>query len=114
MVPSLPLLLALIVLMASHGRPCYRLRSKTTPTLVPGLEEVAAAEAAVAAEGGDDVCFSLPMTVKRKHIHYTHVATADPLHVQPAAFTRQSFYEHIERLYAEAYPTEAGKSHTLT
>ena len=51
----------------------FRLRTKTC------LPHVVAARAALAAERGDaDVLLPLSTSVKRKHVHYTFVHTANP------------------------------------
>ena len=44
-------------------------------------------------------------SVKRKHVHYTHVRTNNPSHKQPCSFTRAEFWAYVEELYKEAYPT---------
>ena len=45
--------------------------------------------AALGAEGGDDDLIPLAMGVKRKHMHWTHIRTHNPQHVQPSSMTRQ-------------------------
>ena len=54
--------------------PKYRFRSKGN------LAQMAAAKAALAAECDDDEIMSLPTTVKRKHVHWTHTRTHNPEH----------------------------------
>ena len=49
---------------------------------------------------------SMPTTVKRKHVHYTHIRTNDPSHVQPSAFSREGFFLYLKKLYEEVYPTK--------
>jgi len=65
---------------------------------------LAVVAAALAAEGEADALPGLPTTVKRKHVHFTHVRTAQPGHRQPETFTRAEFWEHLRQVYAEAYP----------
>ena len=62
-----------------------RLRAKTPamPSLPAGLHA-----AALAAEQEDDSLEPLAATVKRKHVHYAHVRTGDPSHVQPHQMSR--------------------------
>ena len=48
----------------------------------------------------------MPTTVKRKHVHYTHIRTNDPSHVQPSAFSREGFFLYLKKLYEEVYPTQ--------
>ena len=44
---------------------------------------------------------------KRKHMHWVLVRTNDPSHRQPNTFTRQSVWEHLVKVYKEAYPEPA-------
>jgi hypothetical protein len=60
-------------------------------------------QAAVDAEGDKQLAL-LPVTVKRKHVHWTHVRTHDPKHVQPSSLTRKGFWGHLSKCYAEVYP----------
>ena len=116
--------------MSVHGAIKFRLRQKTSLPQVPGLPvqptvsvrlrtktclaHVAAARAALAAERGDeDVLVPLSTTVKRKHVHYTFVHTANPQNKQPSDFTRKQYYAHLEKCYAEAYPCNASRSGIL-
>lgn len=70
------------------------------PVAAPEQHIVAAAEVAAAAVSAEAcVEASLPTTVKRKHMHYTHVRTFDENHIQPEALTRAEFYEHLEQCY---------------
>lgn len=77
-------------------KPSKRLTGKTN------VEQERAALAALAAE----MIPSMPSTVKRKHVHYTHIKTNDPTHVQPSAFSREGFYLYLQKLYEETYPTQ--------
>ena len=43
-------------------------------------------------------------TVRRMHVHYTHVSTNDSNHVQPGDMTREQFWNHLAKVYAEVYP----------
>jgi hypothetical protein len=57
---------------------------------------------ALAAEGFEDLPL-LPATVKRKHVHWTHVRTHGPW-VQPSDMSRAEFWQHLVRCYKECYP----------
>ena len=57
---------------------------------------------ALAAEGFEDQPLLAP-TVKRKHVHWTHVRTFGNW-VQPSQMTREEFWLHLEKCYKEAYP----------
>ena len=82
----------------------FRLRTKTC------LPHVAATRAALAAEqGDDDVLVPMSTSVKRNHVHYTFVHTANPAYKQPHEFTRKQYYEHLEKCYAEAYPCNGSR-----
>ena len=86
-----------------------RLRAKTPamPSLPAGLHA-----AALAAEQEDDSLEPLAATVKRKHVHYTHVRTGDPGHVQPDQMSRRQFWEHLVKVYAEVYPSSSQETKT--
>ena len=43
-------------------------------------------------------------TARRTNMHFTHVRARDPSHVKPSSLTRQEAWEHLERVYKEAYP----------
>jgi energy-coupling factor transporter ATP-binding protein EcfA2 len=58
---------------------------------------------ALDAEDEDEPGF-LAATVKRKHVHWTHVTTQDPDHKQPSEFTREAFWLHLAKCYKEVYP----------
>lgn len=95
------------------------------PTQVAGAEELLAARVAVLAQlepvlpvapvvapavlaalAAEEELPALVRTVKRKHVHYTHVRTHDPTHHQPESFSRAGFWEHLEKVYLEAYPVK--------
>ena len=69
-----------------------------------------AAQAALSAECLDDALPELATTVKRKHVHYTHVRTTDPNNAQPDIMTRKQVWAHMEKVYKEAYPVQSGSS----
>lgn len=56
---------------------------------------------------------SLDDTVRRKHIHWTHVHTNDLAHQQPESFSREGFWEHLCKVYAEVYPEVANESGSI-
>ena len=47
---------------------------------------------------------ALDSTVKRRCIHYTHVRTFSTSDIQPDQMTREDLWEHLLRVYSEAYP----------
>jgi hypothetical protein len=49
---------------------------------------------------------------KRKCVHFTHYRTNNPEHVQPGSMTRQQFWQHLERVFKEAYPDPAKATST--
>ena len=116
--------------MSVHGAIKFRLRQKTSVPQLPvmavqdavnvrlrvktSLPHVAAARAAIAAERGDeDVLVPLSTSVKRKHVHWTFVRTANPEYKQPCDFTRKQYYQHLEKCYAEVYPCNGSRSGIL-
>ena len=89
-----------------------RLRCKTNPATA--LAQQAAfkqvvgqlLDEALQAEGPsqDNELGALPADARRSHIHWTHVSTNDPAHVQPGQFSRPDFWLHLEKVYQETYP----------
>ena len=73
--------------------------------VVPVLGELVAPDVAAALVAEEELP-ALVATVKRKHIHYTHVRTHDPSHRQPDSFTRAEFWAHLVKVYLEAYPVK--------
>ena len=57
-----------------------------------------------ALEAEDEEPALLATTVKRKHVHWTHVRTHKAEHKQPSEFTREQFWAHLARCYKEVYP----------
>ena len=82
-------------------QPRRRIRGKTPPLH-------AAAEAAAASALQAEVASArpelLPPGVKRKHVHYTFVRTHGGQYQQPAAFSRDGFFQLLLAAYREAYP----------
>lgn len=58
----------------------------------------------MAAQDDDVEVGFVPATVKRKHVHWTHVHTSDPNHIQPGTMTRSEFWQHLAKCYEEVYP----------
>ena len=56
---------------------------------------------------------ALDENAQRKHVHYTHVRTDNVEDVQPAAFTRQAFWQHLEKVYRDVYPEAANPSGSI-
>ena len=75
-----------------------RLRGKQGPSGQAGDGALAAELQAV------DGLAALPADARRQHVHWTMVATHSDQDVQPAALTRQGFWQHLLRCYQEAYP----------
>lgn len=61
---------------------------------------------AVSDEGWSEMTSLLP-DARRKHMHWVLVRTKDPSHKQPHTFTRQTFWEHLVKVYKEVYPEAA-------
>ena len=87
---------------AVEAAPARRRKNGKQP-LNPDELARAVARAALAEAVGDGG-LALPSGARRKCVHYTHVRTWDISHVQPCEMTREAFWRHLERCYAEAYP----------
>ena len=100
-----------------HELTCRRHSSKSPPTAADLSRDRAMASPhallseALAAEGLDDLPL-LPATVKRKHIHWTHVRTHEPW-VQPCEMTRAPFWKHLEVCYKECYPCDGSETGSI-
>ena len=83
--------------------PRQRLRGKqAAPNAAAKLQLAGRVVAdALDAERGADDEKPLPHTVKRQHVHYTHVRTFDAKHVQPRAMAREDLWQHLERVCKE-------------
>ena len=78
----------------------------------PAFGPAAGHAAAIADEGWSELV-ALSADVRRKHIHWTHVRTSDPAHVQPGQLSRQEFWAHLERVYREVYPEPGNRSGSI-
>ena len=78
-------------------------------------EKVLAAMLAEALDAEEDADEPGPLasTVKRKHIHWTFVETANPQNKQPLDFSRAELYAHIEKCYKEVYPRDDSPTGTI-
>ena len=56
---------------------------------------------------------ALQTSVRRKHIHWTHVRTHDAAHRQPDTFTKQAFWDHLLQVYKDVYPEQANPSGSI-
>ena len=75
---------------------CRRLSGKQ-PTL--------AVYAALRAEGFTEADMAkLGLDARRFHVHYTHVRTSNPNDVQPHQMTNEQLWDHLVKVYREAYP----------
>ena len=68
------------------------------PDANPQAAAVAVA-AAIDAECADDKLTPLTVTVKRQHVHYTHVRTHNADHVQPHQLSREGFAASFSRRF---------------
>ena len=68
--------------------------------------------AAIADEGWSELV-ALSPDARRKHIHWTHVRTMDPAHIQPGHLSREEFWAHLERVYKDVYPEPANRSGSI-
>ena len=89
-----------------------RLRQKTSAVARLGPEAVEIArnahvDAALAEVSGEAL---LQAGVKRKNINWTHVRTFNPAWVQPEQLSKQQFWEHLEKLYADQACTRVTRS----
>ena len=74
------------------------------------LQPTPAVYAALRAEGFTEVDLAkLGLDARRFHVNYTHVRTNNPNDVQPHQMTNQQFWDHLVKVYREAYP-DAGRS----
>ena len=91
-----------------------RLRKKQAPPPMYSVPQPSsdAGERAVAAEGWAEVV-ALSEDAQRQHVHYTHVRTKKAGDKQPGHFTRQGFWEHLVRVYAEVYPEPANPTSSV-
>ena len=85
----------------------YRLRAKTPPAVVPPP-----ALRAIADEGWSELT-SLDESMRRKHVHWTHVRTGQPAHRQPDTLTREEFWHLLVDAYKDIYPEEANKTGSI-
>lgn len=44
---------------------------------------------------------------RRKHVHWVHVKTDNPSHLQPETFTKEQFWQHMCKVYKDVYPERA-------
>ena len=61
---------------------------------------------ALADEGWSELT-GLSEDTKRKHMHWVHVRTHNPLHRQPDSFTREAFWSFLRAVYKDVYPEVA-------
>ena len=103
------------VAAVASGAPTRRLSKKTSSAVIQAKAAVARSLcAALAAEASaDDDLVPLTASARRTHVHWTHVQTRDPAHVQPASMTRQAFWEHLAKVYAEVYPDASSETGSI-
>ena len=87
-----------------------RVKQSAPHILPPGANPVH--DAAIAGEGWSELV-ALSPDARRKHIHWTHVRTHNPSHVQPNQMTRKEFWAHLERVYKDVYPEAANKTGSI-
>ena len=91
--------------------PHRRVRSKKPATAhLPRVHRTAEeqatawADAAIAVETDDTP--DLSKGAKRQCIHWTHVRTFNPAWVQPEQVSKRDFWNHLVKIYKEAYPVK--------
>ena len=72
----------------------------------------AAACAALADEAWSELT-ALSEDSRRKHVHWVHVRTQNPEHRQPDSFSREGFWQHLCRVYADTYPRPENPSGSI-
>ena len=99
----------MVPVVASTGAPLAKRTRYTGKTSDPTrvCPAVAFAEAATAEELAHPDTKFAGIGVRRKHVHWTHGRSADPKHVQPSELTRSQFWDHLEKVYKEAYPASS-------
>ena len=75
------------------------------------IQEMMLAEALAAEEEYEPG--ELPTTTRRKHVHYTFVRTYHKGFRQPKQLSRMQMWQHMERLYKEAYPDTTGPTGSI-
>ena len=73
---------------------------------------VPAALRALADEGWSELT-GLSEDTKRKHMHWVHVRTHNPLHRQPDSFTREAFWSFLRAVYKDVCPEVANASGSI-
>jgi hypothetical protein len=79
--------------------PKRRMSHKQRPP-APAQDPFVIANQAIADESWSELV-ALDTQVRRKHMHWVHVWDDDPTHVQPPAFTREGFYNHLCSVYKD-------------
>ena len=73
---------------------------------VRGKQATPVAYAALRAERFTEADLAaLLLDARRFHVHYTHIRTSNPNHVQPEQMTRKQFWNYLCKVYREAYPS---------
>ena len=85
---------------------------------VPGKVWVEAAaqwyaQAALSDEMLDPELGKLPAATRTKNVHYTHGRSGGEKHVQPDRMSRQELWEHLLRVYEEAYPEPSSPTKSI-
>ena len=107
--------MAALLHTAARRRLWVKQRVEPFPALPPEAPAARGVPLAVEVENVAVLCadglLPLPLTAKRRHIHWTHCRTRNPGDVQPESLSRGDFWLHLLRCYREAYPraeTETG------
>ena len=87
--------------LSSRRRLNGKQRLATALSADPSASLLAAPD--VAAERGDDSLALPPTTVKRKHVHWTHVRAWAPNRAQPDAFSKKCLSQHLRKVCLEVY-----------
>ena len=103
----------MVALLQSAVRRRLRVKQNPPASFVPAgpiTTGVVWAHALAAEECAADGLVALLPDSRRTHVHYTHVRTTNPNHVQPSQLTRKQFWDHLLRCYREAYPDATSKT----
>ena len=84
-------------------RPVHRWRAKTVLAAGP-VSEAAFLEAALGEELLSCDAGLVAESARTKHVHYTHGRSSDSAQTRPDTMSRKELWEHLARVYAEAYP----------
>jgi hypothetical protein len=94
----------------STMRKRMRCKTKPTPVAPPPVKLLSPLELELL---GVDGLAGLPEDARRHCVHYTMTKVTKAGAVQPSRLTRQKAWEHLCRLYTEAYPDATSKTNSI-